>query len=328
VLNVVTGASGFIGHHVARVLCARGENVRVILRKTSRREHLAGLPVEIVEGDLGEPASLARALAGASRLYHVAAAYTFGARDPAYIYADNVEGTRNVLQAAADARVERIVYTSTVGALATSTRDSMSDETTPVSQRDIVSHYKVSKYLAQQVAEEFAAGGLDVVIVNPSAPVGPGDAKPTPTGKMIVDFLKGKMPAYVDTGLNLIAVEDVAEGHRLAALNGKRGEKYILGHENMHLREILEMLALVSGRKAPRVQIPHAVAYAAAACSEVKARLTGGSPQIALESVRMARKFNFVDASKAVRELGLPQTSIEAALKRAVDWFRANGYAP
>lgn len=327
-LNVVTGASGFIGHHVARVLCARGENVRVILRKTSRREHLAGLPVEIVEGDLGEPASLARALAGASRLYHVAAAYTFGARDPAYIYADNVEGTRNVLQAAADARVERIVYTSTVGALATSTRDSMSDETTPVSQRDIVSHYKVSKYLAQQVAEEFAAGGLDVVIVNPSAPVGPGDAKPTPTGKMIVDFLKGKMPAYVDTGLNLIAVEDVAEGHRLAALNGKRGEKYILGHENMHLREILEMLALVSGRKAPRVQIPHAVAYAAAACSEVKARLTGGSPQIALESVRMARKFNFVDASKAVRELGLPQTSIEAALKRAVDWFRANGYAP
>jgi dihydroflavonol-4-reductase len=328
VLNVVTGASGFIGHHVARVLCARGEKVRVILRKTSRREHLAGLPVEIVEGDLGEPASLARALAGASRLYHVAAAYTFGARDPAYIYADNVEGTRNVLQAAADARVERIVYTSTVGALATSTRDSMSDETTPVSQRDIVSHYKVSKYLAQQVAEEFAAGGLDVVIVNPSAPVGPGDAKPTPTGKMIVDFLKGKMPAYVDTGLNLIAVEDVAEGHRLAALNGKRGEKYILGHENMHLREILEMLALVSGRKAPRVQIPHAVAYAAAACSEVKARLTGGSPQIALESVRMARKFNFVDASKAVRELGLPQTSIEAALKRAVDWFRANGYAP
>jgi dihydroflavonol-4-reductase len=328
VLNVVTGASGFIGHHVARVLCARGENVRVILRKTSRREHLAGLPVEIVEGDLGKPASLARALAGASRLYHVAAAYTFGARDPAYIYADNVEGTRNVLQAAADARVERIVYTSTVGALATSTRDSMSDETTPVSQRDIVSHYKVSKYLAQQVAEEFAAGGLDVVIVNPSAPVGPGDAKPTPTGKMIVDFLKGKMPAYVDTGLNLIAVEDVAEGHRLAALNGKRGEKYILGHENMHLREILEMLALVSGRKAPRVQIPHAVAYAAAACSEVKARLTGGSPQIALESVRMARKFNFVDASKAVRELGLPQTSIEAALKRAVDWFRANGYAP
>lgn len=327
-LNVVTGASGFIGHHVARVLCARGENVRVILRKTSRREHLAGLPVEIVEGDLGKPASLARALAGASRLYHVAAAYTFGARDPAYIYADNVEGTRNVLQAAADARVERIVYTSTVGALATSTRDSMSDETTPVSQRDIVSHYKVSKYLAQQVAEEFAAGGLDVVIVNPSAPVGPGDAKPTPTGKMIVDFLKGKMPAYVDTGLNLIAVEDVAEGHRLAALNGKRGEKYILGHENMHLREILEMLALVSGRKAPRVQIPHAVAYAAAACSEVKARLTGGSPQIALESVRMARKFNFVDASKAVRELGLPQTSIEAALKRAVDWFRANGYAP
>jgi len=328
VLNVVTGASGFIGHHVAGVLCARGEKVRVILRKTSRREHLAGLPVELVEGDLREPASLVRALAGASRLYHVAAAYTFGARDPAYIYADNVEGTRNVLQAAADARVERIVYTSTVGALATSTRDSVSDETTPVSQRDIVSHYKVSKYLAQQVAEEFAAGGLDVVIVNPSAPVGPGDAKPTPTGKMIVDFLKGKMPAYVDTGLNLIAVEDVAEGHRLAALNGKRGEKYILGHRNMHLREILEMLALVSGRKAPRVQIPHAVAYAAAACSEVKARFTGGSPQIALESVRMARKFNFVDASKAVRELGLPQTSIEAALKRAVDWFRANGYAP
>lgn len=327
-LNVVTGASGFIGHHVTRVLCTRGEKVRVILRKTSRREHLAGLPVELVEGDLREPATLVRALAGASRLYHVAAAYTFGARDPAYIYADNVEGTRNVLQAAADARVERVVYTSTVGALATSTRDSVSDETTPVSQRDIVSHYKVSKYLAQQVAEEFAAGGLDVVIVNPSAPVGPGDAKPTPTGKMIVDFLKGKMPAYVDTGLNLIAVEDVAEGHRLAALNGKRGEKYILGHENMHLREILEMLALVSGRKAPRVQIPHAVAYAAAACSEVKARLTGGRPQIALESVRMARKFNFVDASKAVRELGLPQTSIEAALKRAVDWFRAHGYAP
>jgi dihydroflavonol-4-reductase len=328
VLHVVTGASGFVGYHVAKVLCARGERVRVLLRKTSRREHLAGLALEIVEGDLGDLASLKSAFAGASRLYHVAAAYTFGARDPARIYADNVEGTRNVLQAAADARVERIVYTSTVGALATSRKDSVSDETTPVSKSDMISHYKVSKFMAQQVAEEFAARGLDVVIVNPSAPVGPEDAKPTPTGKMIVDFLKGKMPAYVDTGLNLIAVEDVAEGHRLAATKGKRGEKYILGNRNMHLREILEMLARVSGRKAPRLRVPHALAYAAAACSEAKARITGGVPDVPMESVRLAQHFMYFDASKAVRELGLPQTSVEDALSRAVHWFRAHGYAP
>jgi dihydroflavonol-4-reductase len=328
VLHVVTGASGFVGYHVAKVLCARGERVRVLVRKTSRREHLAGLPLEIVEGDLRDPASLVRAFAGATRLYHVAAAYTFGARDPAHIYADNVEGTRNVLQAAADARVERIVYTSTVGALATSKKDSVSDETAPVSKSDMIGHYKVSKFMAQEVAEEFAARGLDVVIVNPSAPVGPDDAKPTPTGKMIVDFLKGKMPAYVDTGLNLIAVEDVAEGHRLAALKGKRGEKYILGHRNMHLREILEMLARVSGRKAPRIRVPHALAYAAAACSEAKARITGGVPDVPMESVRLAQHFMYFDSSKAVRELGLPQTSVEDALARAVRWFRAHGFAP
>ena len=327
-IHVVTGASGFVGFHVAKVLCERGERVRVLVRKTSRREHLAGLRLEIVEGDLGDPQSLARAFDGAARLYHVAAAYTFGSRDPARIYADNVEGTRNVLQAAADARVERVVYTSTVGALATSKRDSVSDETTPVSKRDMISHYKVSKFMAQQVAEEFAQSGLDVVIVNPSAPVGPFDAKPTPTGKMIVDFLKGKMPAYVDTGLNLVAVEDVAEGHRLAAINGKRGEKYILGNANMHLREILAMLARVSGRKAPRIRVPHALAYAAAACSEAKARITGGVPDVPMESVRLAQHFMYFDASKAVRELGLPQTPVEDALARAVQWFRANGYAP
>jgi dihydroflavonol-4-reductase len=328
VVHVVTGASGFVGYHVAKVLCAHGERVRVMLRATSRRDHLASLPVEIVAGDLGDPASLAVALRGASHLYHVAAAYTFGSRDPAHIYADNVEGTRNVLRAAGDAGVKRVVYTSTVGALATSRRDTISNEDTPVSPRDMISHYKRSKFMAQQVAEEFARNGLDVVIVNPSAPIGPVDAKPTPTGKMIVDFLRGKMPAYVDTGLNVIAVEDVAEGHRLAAEKGRAGEKYILGNQNMHLREILALLAKVSGRPRPRVRIPHAVAYAAAACSEVKASLTRSEPEIPMESVRLARHFMYFDSSKAVRELGLPQTSVEAALARAVTWYREHGYAP
>lgn len=328
VVHLVTGASGFVGYHVAKVLCARGDKVRAMVRKTSRRDHLAGLPLEIVEGDLGDPASLARALSGTSHLYHVAAAYTFGSRDPAHIYADNVVGTRNILRAASDARVARVVYTSTVGVLAPGRRDRVSDETTPVSQRDMISHYKISKYMALEVAEEFAAGGLDVVIVHPAASVGPEDAKPTPTGQMIVNFLCGRMPAYVDTGFNAIAVEDVAEGHRLAALAGRRGEKYILGHENLHLREFLEILARVSGRAAPRWRVPHAVALAAAAFSEVKAKLTGGAPKIPMESARMARQFSFVDSSKAVRELGLRQTSVEDALARAVDWYRAHGYAP
>jgi dihydroflavonol-4-reductase len=313
---------------VARLLAARGERVRALARKSSRRENLEGLGLEIVAGDLLDPASLAAAAAGCAQVYHVAADYRLGAPDPESLQRSNVEGTRNVLEAARAAGVERVVYTSSVGALGIPADGSPGTETTPVRLEDMVGVYKRTKFLAEQEALRFAREGLPVVIVNPSTPVGPADVKPTPTGKIVVDFLNGRMPAYVDTGLNVVAVEDVAAGHLLAAERGKPGEKYILGNRNMALREILEALARITGRRAPRVQIPYGVALAAGYAENAVARLLRREPTIPLEGVRMSRKKMYFDSSKAVRELGLPQTPVGAALERAVRWFVEHGYTP
>jgi dihydroflavonol-4-reductase len=325
-MDLVTGGTGFVGTHVVRALLARGRAVRCLVRPRSRRANLEALSVEIAEGDVTDPPSLARAMAGIATLYHCAADYRLWARDPRELHRANVEGTDNVLKAAAAARVARVVYTSSVGALGLTADGTPADETTPVSRAEVVGNYKKSKFDAERVAESWAGRGLPVVIVNPSTPVGERDVKPTPTGQMIVDFLNRRLPAYVETGLNLVDVRDVAQGHLLAAEKGRLGEKYILGHRDMTLKEILETLARLTGLPAPRVRLPHAVPLAAAAAATWAAHLTGRPPRVSLESVRMSQHRMFFDAGKAVRELGLPQTPVEAALGRAVAWFRENGY--
>ncbi len=322
----MTGGTGFVGAHVVRALLGRGEAVRCLVRPASSRASLDGLEVELVEGDLGDPASLERAVRGVRAVYHCAADYRLYARDPAEIYRTNVEGTRNLLRAAHRAGVERFVHTSSVGALGLNRDGSPADETTPARLEDIVGHYKKSKYLAEREAEAWAARGLPVVIVNPSTPVGELDAKPTPTGKLVVDFLNRRIPFYVDTGLNLVDVRDVAAGHLLAAERGRTGEKYILGHANLTLREILELLGEITGLRPPRLRIPHALPLAAAALDTALARLVGSIPRLPLEAVRMSRHRMFFDASKAVHELGLPQSPVRDALARAVDWYRGHGY--
>ncbi len=326
-MDLVTGGTGFVGAHVVRALLARGGAVRCLVRSGSRRANLEGLAVEVVEGDLTDPSSLARAAAGIRTLYHCAADYRLWTRDPAELARTNVAGTDNLLRAAAAAGVERVVYTSSVGALGLAVDGSPADERTPVERGDIVGRYKKSKYDAERVAEAWVERGLPVVIVNPSTPVGELDVKPTPTGQMIVDFVNGRLPAYVDTGLNLVDVRDVALGHLLAAEKGRVGEKYILGNRNMTLKEILEALARLTGLPAPRVRLPHAVPLAAAAAATGWAYVTGRPPRVSLESVRMSRHRMFFDPGKAVRELGLPQTPVEQALARAVAWFREKGYA-
>ncbi|MBI3322280.1 MAG: NAD-dependent epimerase/dehydratase family protein [Candidatus Omnitrophica bacterium] len=325
-LTLVTGATGFVGGHVAARLVRRGERVRVLARKKSVLKNLEGLPVEVHTGDLTDAESLRRAMAGCRRVYHVAADYRLWAPDPAELYRNNVAGTRLLLEAAREARVERVVYTSTVGALKCPENGTPSTEQTPVDLQDMVGHYKRSKFLAEQEVLAAARAGLPVVIVNPSTPVGPRDVKPTPTGQMIVDFLNGRMPAYVDTGLNLIDVEDAAEGHLLAMEKGQVGQKYILGHRNLTLKEILEMLSRITGLPAPRARMPMAVALGFAAVTTGWSVITRRPPRVSLEAVRISRKKMYFDASKAVRELGLPQRPVERALSGAVDWFRTNGY--
>jgi dihydroflavonol-4-reductase len=324
-MDLVTGGTGFVGSHVVRALLARGSSVRCLARAESRRDNLAGLDVEIVPGDLTDPVSLARATKGVSTLYHVAADYRLWTRDPQELYRSNVGGTENVLRAAADAGVSKVVYTSSVAALGLSERGS-ADEVTPVERATIIGHYKKSKYDAQRVAEAWAGKGLPVVIVNPSTPIGELDIKPTPTGQLIVDFLNRKMPAYVDTGLNLVDVRDVAAGHLAAAQMGRPSERYILGNRNMSLKEILDALAKLTGLPAPSLRLPHWIPLSVAAVDTALSSLTGRAPRVSLESVRMSTHRMFFDASKAVRELGLPQTPVEEALARAVAWFRAKGY--
>lgn len=323
----VTGATGFIGASIVRELLKDGCHVRVLARPGSDRRNLAGLDVEICEGDLRDRQALEHGLAGCEVLYHAAADYRLWTRTPAAMYAANVDGTRNILEAALRRGIARVVYTSSVGTLGNPGNGTPGTETTPVTFADMVGHYKKSKFLAEREAEAFIARGLPLVIVNPSTPVGPHDVKPTPTGKIIVDFLNRKMPAYLDTGLNIIDVEDCARGHLLAARHGRVGEKYILGHENLTLREIFALLATLTGIPAPRVRLPHAPILMAAYVNEALARLTGKEPLIPLAGVQMAKKFMFFESSKATEELGLRRRPAVDALRRAVEWFRANGYA-
>jgi dihydroflavonol-4-reductase len=327
---LVTGATGFVGSHVAQLLALRGQQIRVLVRSVSRRDNLAGLPAErteIVTGDLTDPASLREAMRGCSRLYHVAADYRLWSKDSGELYRANVDGTRSLLQAARDAGVERVVYTSTVGALGIPKDGSAGVEDSPVRESDMIGHYKRSKFLAEAEAARFAADGLDLVIVNPSTPVGEQDIKPTPTGQIIVDFLNRKLPAYVDTGLNLIDVHDVAAGIVLAGEHGRTGERYILGNLNVSLQCMLEMLAEITGLPAPRVRLPYAAAWLAVGVENLFAEhILRRAPAHPFEGVKMARHTMYFDAAKAVRELGLPQSPVPDALRRAVDWFRSNGY--
>jgi dihydroflavonol-4-reductase len=324
--TLVTGATGFVGSHVARQLVSTGQSVRVLVRPGSNSEALGGLDVEYFEGDLRDASSLERAMEGVRRVFHVAADYRLWTPRPEEIYENNVEGTRRVLAAAQRAGVERIVYTSTVATIAVPRHGALPNEDTRATVDEMIGHYKRSKFLAEQVAVEAAVAGVPVVIVNPTAPVGPWDWKPTPTGRIILDFLKGKMPAYVDTGLNVAAVEDIAAGHLLAAEKGRIGERYILGARNMTLKQILDALSTITGRPAPRVRLPHAVALAAGYADQLFSRLAGREPQIPVEGVKMSRHRMFVESDKAARELGYKPTSVEAALERAVRWYEQHGY--
>jgi dihydroflavonol-4-reductase len=321
--TLVTGATGFLGWHVARCLLERGDPVRALARDPKRLRELEG--VEGVQGDLRDPGSLDRAVEGCGVVYHVAADYRLWTRDPEEMYRSNVEGTRHLLDAAKRAGVEKAVYTSTVGCIGIP-HEGIGDEQTPVSIEDMTGPYKRSKFLAEQVALEFAGGGFPVVIVNPTAPVGDHDFKPTPTGKMLVDFVRGAMPAYLDTGLNVVDARDVALGHLAACERGRAGERYILGAENLTLQRIFGELAEAIGKPAPKVRIPYAVAYAAGVVSTAWAGVTGKEPLAPLDAVKMARKKMWVRQDKAVQELGFAPAPAAGALKRAVAWFRANGY--
>jgi dihydroflavonol-4-reductase len=321
--TLVTGATGFIGWHVARTLLARGDSVRALARDPAKLKELPA--ADPIRGDLRDPASLERAVAGCSIVYHIAADYRLWTRDPDEMFRSNVDGTRAILEASRRAGVERFVYTSTVGCIGVP-EGGIGDEQMPATLDQMQGPYKRSKFQAERVALDFAAQGFPVVIVNPTAPIGDHDFKPTPTGKIVVDFVRGKMPAYLDTGLNVVDVQDVAQGHLLACEKGTAGERYILGAENMTLQQIFEALAAIVGRKPPSLRIPYAVAYAAGVVSTTWAGLTGKEPRAPLDGVRMARKKMWVRHDKASRDLGYSPGPASEALRRAVDWFRANGY--
>ena len=322
---LVTGATGFVGAAVARALLQEGWEVRALARKGSDRRNLRSIAVEVVEGDLAEADSLTRALAGCEGLFHVAADYRLGAFDPQQLYKTNVEGTRNILDAARATGVRRVVYTSSVATIGIPKDGSAGTEASPSTLADMIGHYKRSKFLAEEVAREAARAGTAVVIVNPSTPVGPGDVKPTPTGQMVFDAAAGRMPAYVDTGLNIVHVDDVASGHLLAFHRGRVGERYILGGQNMTLREILVEIARLTGRKPPNIRLPSGVVMPIAYVAEGFARVTGRSTRITVEGVRMARKRMFFSSAKAVRELGYQWRAPTMAFADAIEWFREQG---
>lgn len=322
---LVTGATGFVGAAVARALLNDGWEVRALARPQSNRCNLQGLSIEICVGDLTDPASLERALANCTALFHVAADYRLGVRHPEELYQANVEGTRHVLAAARNAGVERIVYTSSVATLGLPADGSPGDEQTPVVITDMIGHYKRSKFLAEKLVLQLAADGLPVVIVNPSTPIGPGDVKPTPTGQTILDAARGRMPAYVDTGLNIVHVDDVAAGHLQAFRHGRIGERYVLGGQDMSLKEILTLVSRLVGRIPPRVRLPHALVMPIAYLSEGFTRTFGGSSRITVEAVRMSRKMMFFSSAKAQRELGYSWRPPTLALTDAVRWFEAAG---
>ncbi|MFN7947478.1 MAG: NAD-dependent epimerase/dehydratase family protein [Blastocatellia bacterium] len=322
----VTGATGFLGGNLVRELLADGCQVRALVRAGSDLRNVAGLPVEIVEGSLDDVPQLAAQIGGCDVVFHVAAHYSLWARDRASIYQVNVEGTKNLLRAARTARVSRFVHTSSVAAIGVPPAGIPGTEETKTTCAELVSDYKKSKFLAEAAARDAIKEGLDVVIVNPSTPVGPYDIKPTPTGEIILRFLQHRMPAYVHTGLNLIDVADVARGHLLAWRRGRTGERYILGHRNLTLKAMLEMLSDITGQPAPRFAVPHLLPLTVAFVDEmILARWFGKTPQVSFYSVQMSRHAMYYDSTKAVRELGLPQSPIEGALEKAVQWFRENG---
>lgn len=317
----VTGATGFVGSAVTRCLLEQGSKVRVLARQGSDRRNLSGLDVELFEGDLLDEVTLMKGCEGCDVVFHVAADYRLWVPEPTQIYRVNVEGTRRLLSAARDVGVPRVVYTSSVAALGIPDNGSEGDETTPVELDDMIGHYKRSKFLAQRVAEDFAVRGLDVVIVNPSTPIGPGDIKPTPTGRIVRDAAAGRMPAYVDTGLNIAHVDDIAMGHVLAYRHGRSGRCYVLGGTNMTLQQILIEIANIAGRKAPTLRLPHAAVLPVAYISESLARVFGGTPVATVDEVRMSKKKMYFSWERARKELGYAPREARLALEDAVRWF-------
>jgi dihydroflavonol-4-reductase len=338
-LAFVTGATGFLGSHVARVLAEQGANLRLLVRPTSDLRNLDDLNgdhgVDRVTGDLRDAASVEKAISGCDVVFHVAADYRLWVRgrDIAEMYRSNVEGTRSLLEAARKQGVKRVVYTSSVATMGftsgvTSTNGSAADEASPVSLADMIGHYKRSKFMAEQVAVDAAKSGVDVVIVNPSTPIGERDIKPTPTGRIVVDFLKRKFPAYVETGLNLVDATECARGHVQALEKGRSGERYILGGENLTLKQILDRLAAITGLPSPTVKLPYVFALATGVVDEVvTGRLLRRQPRATIDAVRMGRKMMFVSSAKAERELGWKRVPVDGALQRSVNWFREHGYA-
>ncbi|MGE0712699.1 MAG: hopanoid-associated sugar epimerase [Planctomycetota bacterium] len=327
---LVTGGTGFIGGWIARALVEAGWEVRCLARPSSPRAHLGDLSLEFAEGDLRDPASLRRAAEGCQALFHAAGYYALWSAEPETFQRSNVEGTRSVLEAARGAGVGRVVYVSSVACLGEAPPGGLADEDTPATPEDLCGDYKRSKFQAEQIALAAAAAGQEVVIVNPSSVIGPGDLRPTPTGQIIVDFLRGRMPAYLDTGLNFVDVRDVAQGARLAYERGVPGRRYIIGNArgNKSLREFLSLVGEVAGRRAPRLKAPYALAYLAGAASTALAELTGRPPAVPLVGVQMARHRMFFDPGRAIRELGLPQTPLRETVADAVGWFRARGMVP
>jgi dihydroflavonol-4-reductase len=324
----VTGATGFVGSHVARALAEQGAELRLLVRAGSDTQNIEGMNAERVVGDLRDPASIERAVAGCDTVFHVAADYRLWVRDPEQMYQANVEGTKSILEAARKSRVRRVIHTSSVATMGFTSNGHLADEDSPVKLESMIGPYKRSKYMAEQLALKAGASGMDVIVVNPTTPVGEQDIRPTPTGRIVVDFLKKKFPAYVDTGLNLVDVRECARGHLTALEKGRSGERYILGGENLTLKQILDKLAAITGLPSPKVRVPYVMALATGVVDEmVTGRLLGKEPRATIDAVRMGRKKMFVSSAKAERELGWNPSPVDGALRRAVEWFRTHEYA-
>jgi dihydroflavonol-4-reductase len=323
----VTGATGFLGSHVARALAAQGAELRLLVRPTSNLKNLEGLKAETASGDLRDAASLEKAMSGCDTAFHVAADYRLWVRDPGEMYKSNVDGTRALLEAARKNGVRRVVYTSSVATMGFTNNGHPADEDSPVSLADMIGHYKRSKFMAEQIALEAGRSGMHVVTVNPTTPIGEQDVKPTPTGRIVVDFLKRKFPAYVETGLNLVDATVCARGHIAALEKGKTGERYILGGENLTLKQIIDKLGRITGLPSPKIKLPYFFAFATGVVDEaITGRLLKREPRATIDTVRMGKKKMFASSDKAERELGWKIVPVEDALRRAVEWFRGNGY--